>query len=313
MAGCFSDAPRENPFDSKDGFSITGQVLTSIGKNPISGALLSLTPSSAGTITDNNGFFAIQNIQPGSYTISCEAEGFAPAEKTVDLTNGISVEFELNALPQLASASLLTRHVSRFFPAEDEFYIDVELQGIDPDQTGGQLTGWYELQSFAFADTLSEDSLQSNLFLGRLEATDIGISSIRRLIGKPFTFFIEDSEGSVATSEDKFISRIIDTTPVTSRPIADDVVAIPFVMEWELVTQLVDFTYKIEIYEIQIDTTLLLVEIDGFRPGTTRYTYSTPIDPQLPEEKPLFWVLYIVDEFGNSSRSKPAAFSILQN
>jgi len=313
LSGCFSDAPRDNPLDSQSGSSIIGQVISSVGGSGIAGAQLTIQPLGLGAVSDEDGFFAILNVPDGSYTITCSSAGFAEAQQPIETASGISITIELNALPVLSAASLKTRHISRFFPAEDEFYIDVELEGIDPEQPDSSLTAWYEIPSFSFVDTLRSTALSKDRFSSRLDAADIGIRSIRSLIGKPFNFFLRDPDGNVTNSEDKFIQRIIDLTPVPIQPIADDIVGVPFMLEWELVTQLVDFTYKVEIYEIQIDTTLLLVELDGFRPGTTGYTYSQPNDPELPEEKPLFWVLYVIDEFGNSSRSKPAAFSIIQN
>lgn len=313
LTGCFSDAPRDNPLDSQNGTSITGRIVTSVDGSGIAGAQLTIQPLGLGTVSDRDGFFAILNVPDGSYTLTCNSTGYAELQQNIDAVEGVSITIKMNALPVLSTASLKTRHISRFFPAEDEFYIDLELEGVDPEQPDSSLTAWYEIPSFSFADTLRSTALAKDRFSSRLDANDIGIRSIRSLIGKPFNFFLRDPDGNITTSEDNFIQRIIDLTPVPIQPIADEVVGIPFMLEWELVTQLVDFTYKVEIYEIQIDTTLLLVELDGFRPGTTGYTYSQPNDPDLPEEKPLFWVLYVIDEFGNSSRSKPAAFSIIPN
>ncbi|MEL6824348.1 MAG: carboxypeptidase-like regulatory domain-containing protein, partial [Calditrichota bacterium] len=281
LTGCFSDAPRDNPLDSQNGSSITGQVVTSVGGSGIAGAQLTIQPLGLGAVSDADGFFAILNVSEGSYSLTSKSTGYAELEQNINAIEGVSITIAMNALPVLSTASLKTRHISRFFPAEDEFYIDLELEGIDPEQPDSSLTGWYEIPSFAFVDTLRSNMLSKDRFTSRLDATDIGIRSIRSLIGKPFNFFLRDPDGNVTTSEDKFIQRIIDLTPVPIQPIADDVVGMPFMLEWELVTQLVDFTYKVEIYQIQIDTTLLLVELDGFRPGTTGYTYSLPNDPDV--------------------------------
>ena len=62
--------------------------------SPIPGISVYLKSSYKGSSTNGSGYFIIENIDPGSYTIVCSGIGWLTIEKSLDLTEGQS--FELN-------------------------------------------------------------------------------------------------------------------------------------------------------------------------------------------------------------------------
>src|SRR2546427_5276242 len=48
------------------------------------------------TTTTSAGTYAVTNLQPGRYTVTAEAAGFAPVEQTADVTVGATVGVNMN-------------------------------------------------------------------------------------------------------------------------------------------------------------------------------------------------------------------------
>ncbi|MCZ4242812.1 TonB-dependent receptor [Pedobacter punctiformis] len=76
--------------------TIKGKVTTSDGK-PASFISIGLKGYNSGNTTDDNGFYTIHRIKPGTYTIKASAVGINPAEKTVTIAAGESkiIDFTL--------------------------------------------------------------------------------------------------------------------------------------------------------------------------------------------------------------------------
>lgn len=79
-------------------FTISGIVLDSLLKQPIEYATISLADENTkkivnGTITNSKGFFKLQDIQPGKYTVRIESIGYNPFER-----KGLTVENNLTEI-----------------------------------------------------------------------------------------------------------------------------------------------------------------------------------------------------------------------
>ncbi len=75
---------------------ITGTVTDKEG-DPIEGVLVKINETKQSTETNENGEYKIENIEPGTYNIAAEKEGFSPIAKTVKIIAGQATEvnFEL--------------------------------------------------------------------------------------------------------------------------------------------------------------------------------------------------------------------------
>ncbi|NIT59363.1 MAG: hypothetical protein GWN00_25015, partial [Aliifodinibius sp.] len=234
LTGCTSDAPHDNPLDPANGIHITGRVERLYSTAPLSGATLTLKPGNRIARSTMDGTYQIENISPGNYTLLCSAEGFLTDSVTLTLNRSDTTIFKLNALPYLNHISLTTQHISNSFPADDDFFVQSTAVAGDPDNTSDVELVRYEIDGFAFADTLTliDISAQGKTFTAELQPGELGLMSLEQLIGKPFNFYVEDLPGAVVREPEQFIIRIIDEVPTTLAPQGNSVNP-PFQFEWE--------------------------------------------------------------------------------
>src|SRR5688572_6586432 len=74
-AGCADDAPQA-PAAVAQTSSLRGVVVTQ-SIVPIADAIVRLTPGNLSTTTDAGGLFAFEPVEPGSYLLLVEADGYA--------------------------------------------------------------------------------------------------------------------------------------------------------------------------------------------------------------------------------------------
>jgi len=83
-----------------DGVKVTGRVTDPQGSS-VAGAKLTLTTSSGSTVgetvADEHGDFALQSIEPGTYTVTAQAEGFETIARSIAVAsaqqNSVDIEF----------------------------------------------------------------------------------------------------------------------------------------------------------------------------------------------------------------------------
>lgn len=303
IVGCIGDAPRDNPLDPANGIDISGKVLRLVDNQPIKGALVSVQPIHRIAETDVNGEFHIPEVPRGTYILHCQAEGFAPDSVSLTVNQSTTWDFHLNGLPRLVDVSLTTWHISRVFPIDDDFFVQVNVQADDPDNRNQVQNVWYEIPALGFADTLTEISLEKE-FLGILRAPQAGVDSLDALIGKPFVLYVEDIFGDRTRRDNLFLTRIIKKTPTTVFPLGHTV-SVPFTMQWNPVRLPYPFTYTVEVFVDDFIVTRI-AEISAIPSDSTRIPFTMNLDPT----RQYFWVLYVVDEFGNRSRSKQSPFRV---
>jgi len=89
---------REINFDISTG-SLTGEILSTAGQ-PVAGALVALAgdpPGGAGSVlrSDEQGHFEVRHLVAGSYRVTIQKEGFAPAESRAVVTPGGTVQVQI--------------------------------------------------------------------------------------------------------------------------------------------------------------------------------------------------------------------------
>ncbi|MEQ9167230.1 MAG: carboxypeptidase-like regulatory domain-containing protein [Fulvivirga sp.] len=80
--------------------SVSGKITDENGL-PMPGALVVLTDINRGAITDNQGSFTLLNVPTGSYQIKISFIGYATIEKDVEVTSGISLDFNMQVSTML--------------------------------------------------------------------------------------------------------------------------------------------------------------------------------------------------------------------
>ena len=303
LHGC-GDAPRTNPLDpalgSETSFEITGTVERLFITDAIPGATVTLLPDSISTIADPQGRFEFINLNDDiQRLLICRANGFMTDSVQFNVISDTSLVFKLNALPKFDSITLRTHQEANFSPP-NSFYADILVNASDPDAPADFLQVWFRIDNIGYRDTLRVLENFSG-FYDRFDRRDLNIGSIAELFGKPITVVLEDANGAVVESSPQFISRIIDPTPLTLSPTgstptpfnfiwrnADDQNAIPY-----------SFEYRLEVF-LNINIPLLEPEwtFNSISETDTSFIFNEFLTPD-----EYYWVLYIIDEFGNSSRS----------
>lgn len=312
LSGCFSDAPRDNPFDPqnpKSGIELSGTVFTFYAPHQgIGNARVLLLPGNIVTVTNSNGQFRFNDLKSGAYTLISTADGFATDSLTMQLNVSTSQAIFLNALPYFKQIRLTTRHISRWFPPpQDIFSLQFEVTADDNDGTGDIEKIWFIIDGINYSDTLQQVSPGSDTFKGSISEFDLPVNTLHELIGKPFLFFMKDIPGTTVTSEKQFLTRIIDETPVVTSPVGLATIgSFPITFRWNRVTSLLfPFTYSIEIFSINLG--LIVDKIENVPADSGTLNYNGPLD-----NGDYFWVVDIVDELGNISSSKEGSFRVQQ-
>ncbi|MFZ0389169.1 MAG: hypothetical protein WAN36_01835, partial [Calditrichia bacterium] len=138
LSGCWSDAPRDNPLQSNSAetYSFQGTVHTYYPHQPrslLSGASVLLKPENRISVTGPEGTFGFKQLPAGSYTAIAAAAGFAADTLKFDLPGTSTHSFFLDGLPYFKDLSIESRHVSRLFPVEDLYYLELHLTASDTD------------------------------------------------------------------------------------------------------------------------------------------------------------------------------------
>ncbi|MFQ5584899.1 MAG: carboxypeptidase-like regulatory domain-containing protein, partial [Calditrichia bacterium] len=196
LSGCFSDAPRDNPFDpqnSNGGLELSGTVFTFYAPHQsIGNAMVSLLPGNIVTLTNSNGRFRFNDLKSGSYTLISTADGFTTDSLTMYLTVSTSQDIFLNALPYFKQIQLTTHHIARWFPPQDNYSLQIQVTADDNDGTGDIESLWYSIESISYSDTLQQISPGSDTFRGTVSEFDLPVPTLHTIIGKPFLFSVKD-------------------------------------------------------------------------------------------------------------------------
>ena len=309
LSACLEDVSRDNPLDpasSTANMQITGQVLTFYHpREAIAQATILIEPLDLVVLTDNNGFFRFTDLQPGSYTVICSAEGYHTDSAQVNLSGSFEHTFLLDGLPQFERISLTAHHRSRWFPREEVYFIELEAEVRDPDGVGDIHSVVCHIPSINFSDTLQPE-IEAGKFSSSLFDSDIPVESVHQLIGRQIYFVVEDDFQTQTVSEAKFLTRIIEQFPILLSPVELNPVETPTIdFQWERVSVPYPAELRIEIFHINLGIAFKTVEINGIPIESRNYTYSHDLDAG-----DYFWTLNIVDEFGNTSGSREGTFQI---
>ncbi|HFC36157.1 MAG TPA: hypothetical protein ENJ49_00600 [Candidatus Moranbacteria bacterium] len=311
ILSCVSDAPHDNPLDAahgNKGVRVSGKVLTFYPPfHPVSGAQILLFPDNRIEFSDLQGNFSFGNVQPGVVEIITSAPTYASDTLFVNLkTTDKDLLIHLDALPIFEQVKIRSHHLKQWFPVEDTYYLELRVQVGDPDGKGDVSRVFFSVPDLAYKDTLNATA-QPGHFEKYLSQEQLPIPNLAQIIGKKFDFQAVDQPGNSAYSHDHFLPRIIEATPQLISPVGLQTVnGDSVVFTWQKIHLNYFFTFKIELFQINLGVFTRVATIDGIPDTEDRFAYSTGnlLSGQY------FWRVYIVDEFGDTSGSKEAAFQI---
>ncbi len=316
-AGCLGQAPHDNPLDpASDRFreegTLAGQVVDR-AERPLADVEVRLIPAQARaelvTRTDGQGRFVFRGAAAGrGYRLQArKAQYAAVIVDALEVRAGFTDELpalRLNALPVFTDAALRTLHVSRWWPANDLFFLDVAADVADADGLLDIDRVWFDVPDLGFSAVL--EARAGGRFDRLLPADSLPAASLQALMGLPLVLRVSDREGVVTEDAPRQLARVIEATPVAASPKDRAVLATDRpVLVWEPFPPSFAFSYRVDVFREEVNRDLFVTRREGLPMAATSWQLDAALDPGN-----YFWIVSVVDEFGNESRSKEVAFTI---
>ncbi len=313
---CGPDAPHDNPYDPLNpsaGFNIQGQVFNYYPPfQGLPGVQLTLLPINRQAFSSANGQFRFENVKRGTFQVVGQAVGYLPDTVSFQLMHDTTITLHLDALPAFDQLQVTSHRVGRFFPPEDLIYAQFSALGSDQDGANDVVSMEFTIPELGIQDSLTPlQVLNARQIKGavRKTATELALPSIEALIGKAIYFTITDRPGGQTRSAAQYLFRVIPQIPMVISPAG--LTSIPtdsaeIVFRWEPITFSFPFTFTVEVYRLDLGIGTLVHSVTDI--AATRTEIRLP-NPGTPGD--YFWVVYVVDELGNTSRSREGAFRII--
>ena len=317
--GCLGDAPHDNPLDpNSDRFATEGEVVgrvTDRAEAPLSEVEVrlilgtSVLQTELVTQTDAGGRFAMTAVPEGAgYRLLASKDGYdVGLLEGIDIRAGVVEELgalRLNALPAFTEATVRTVHISRWGPRNDLFFLEINAQVNDADGLFDIDAVVFEIPDFNF--TIPLDPQTAGRFEKSIRADSLPTASLQSLLGRTLRLTVRDMEGVVVRSAPRQLVRVVEDTPITTAPRESMLLetGLPL-FRWDPFPPRFPFTYRIDIFRDEANRAVLVRQISTIAMEETSLQSRTPLPAG-----PYFWTVTVVDEFGNQSRSKEAAFRI---
>ncbi len=309
LVGINCNAPRTNPLDPLNPDynygTIEGTVLT-VGNPSFAIANVEVIWENANLITetDANGRFRLSNIPIENGNIVFSKAGYKA--DTLNVIWGSSKRFIsltfLNGIPTLDTVSIYTSVTNEYFQdPESELFVIAWITDLDDDVDS----------VFVFNESLnlrkpliyfpSEGNYQT------IVDTELNVN-IEQTIGLDFSIMAKDRSNEFIIGSDR-VTRIIKDEVIGLQPSTDSSIVDtlqPVIFEWNRFEAGYNFNYMIEVYSLPTFSSPQLVHTKTNIPSDS----ISYILPQILPDGNYYWVIWIIDEFQNRSRSKPAAFRI---
>jgi hypothetical protein len=315
LIGINCNAPRNNPLDPLNEDynygTIEGTVLT-IGNPSFAISDVKVLWENANLIaeTDANGRFRLSNIPIENGNIIFSKTGYK--DDTLNVIWGSSKRFIsltfLNGIPTLDTVSIYTAVENRTSQdPETKLFVKAWVNDLDDDVDSIFVVN----ETLNLRKPLTFFSVEGN-YQTTATNIDLAINDIEQTIGLDFSIMAKDRSippNEFIIGSDR-VTRIIKDEVTGLQPSTDSGISDtsqPVIFEWNRFQAGYDFTYMIEVYSYTISSSPQLIHTkSNFSPDSTSYTLPLI----LPISDYYYWVIWVIDEFQNRSRSKPALFRI---
>ena len=302
------NAPRSNPLDplspNYSFVELTGSVQTfSYPYTGIPGVSVYWSPSNKLVTTDNNGSFAVNNIYPVNGKLIIQKSGYL--SDTVDVVwNGSKVlnqQVQLNSIPMLDSIQLYTVVINQFSPPGQTYQLVVNAKITDKQNAIDSVI--VQNSQLGLRYPLNFD-VANKIYTVALTTQELNITDLEQTIGLNFNILADvyNKELNIGSAN---VTRVINSAPMIQYPANDTTIGPNPTFMWQRYRAGYTYNYKIEVYTNDISNPQLVFTADSISSSLASYNLTTA----LPVGS-YYWVIWVVDQFKNRSRSLPATFIV---
>ena len=255
------------------------------------------------TKTDTNGRYQLNNIPIEDGTLIFYKDGYKSDTLLVSwgTSKRIFTQVFFNGIPELDTVSIYTIVRNGFLPSpESEVFVKAWITDID-----GDLDNVFVYNStLNFSEALEQSS--DKTYETTLDRNELNVNDIEQTIGLDFNILIRDKDNNEFVIGSERITRVIKDEVTGQLPSnGDTVTSQPFSFQWTRFNPGYNFNYTIEVFESDLINPRLVFRKENISSDSTSF-YMT----QTLSQRSYNWVIWIIDQFQNRSRSKPAGFQI---
>jgi hypothetical protein len=303
------NAPRNNPLDpGNPGYSLAtleGSAFTfSTPYTGISDVTVYWSPSNMSIKTDINGNFKFANILPENGKLIFQKTGYL--SDTVDVIWGNSKYLKyvvnLNQIPKLESISIYSVVLNQYTPPGQTYQLIINSKISNKDNNID--TVFVENSQLNLKKALSFNASNKD-YAVTLTTQDLNVSDIEQTIGLNFNIIVKDTSNRQYNIGNDKVTRIIKSGVAIQFPANDTTVSSTPFLQWQRFKAGYPFTYMIEIYTNHIANSQLVYSKNNISSDSTSYFVNVPLSTNN-----YYWIIWVVDQFNNKSRSLPATFRV---
>ncbi len=314
FVGCLN-APRDNSLDPSSPYfqnsaSISGQVIIRDQNGGIPSASVRCLEQRISVVTDTNGTYTFPRLSSGTLTLVASKSGFIADTQSVQLNPGASVKasFSLNGAPVVLAENIITHKYDQYYPSP-VYTVDVTASVTDPNSITDVDSVWFSVDSLLYPMPYSTTTRQYQTTLYKY---DFPTNTIDWLVGKSLTIRSTDFHGAVGTGVPFFVTRVIENTAVPSYPISlnNDTTGSTPLLKWIPPGVTFNYSYTLQCSRVDAGTETLVWTLANLNSTTLQQQFPGDGSGLTLATGNYVWSVSVVDNFGNSSRSKEAAFVV---
>ena len=302
------NAPRNNPLDpdnpNNNFGSIQGVVQTfSLPFTGIEDATVYWPPANKLVKTNANGKFIINNILIENGSLIIQKNGYK-ADTIIINWSGVKIispQVNLNSIPNLDSVAIFTTVINQFNP-DQTFQLNILAKVSDRDN---DIDSVIVSNDHLRLNKKLDYNISQNFFQMTLYTNDLNISDLEEVIGLDFNIIVYDRFKNIYNVGSGKVTRVIKTQVLVQSPANSDIVNSNPTLTWQKFKPGYPFTYIVEVYTNDFANSQLVLGQKGVSPDSISYFVKNALQPG-----DYYWVLWVIDQFQNRARSKPATFTV---
>ena len=300
-------APRDNPLDANNPDNqiavLDGYVRTvGLPRTGIENAKVLFANAGVAATTDKNGYFSFRMINITNGWIKISASGYLTDSVYIELSSGTkkSTEAFLHFIPVIDSLYFYSTVINRY-TIGPLTYLTTKFKITDKDNNIDSV--FISNTELNVRKALGYDPT-TKWYSTTITLSDLQLDDIEKIIGKEFSVIVKDfsnMETVIGTNE---IKRVINSDITFTSPAGNDSVSSTPLYTWKRFSAGYTFNYLLEIYTNEIDPQLVS-QISNISSDSIAVQGTNALS-----SGDYFWVIWVIDEFQNRTRSKPASFLV---